>query len=1121
MLGRKLWPWIALGAIALCVGADYCLRYRIILPSFLEPEREEARKDVLRCLDAVHREIHHLSQKSGDWAVWDDTYRFVQDGNAAYVASNMEAETLEASGINLLYICDLSGGVVWGGCHDSNRGGTLNLQEFPQDSLGSTHYLVHHASPDNILEGLILTSEGPMLISSRPILTSAGAGPPRGTLIMGRFLDAETLRTLSSQIKVPFTIQAIGDRETREANQELLDRLTKESYWVSERTESLLDAYGLLRDIRGDPALLVKATIPREIMARGRQAARYISIAVLGAASVLGISLVVGIGFYVGESHRRTSRIEALVGERTLQLQESEERFRTISAYAQDAILMTGPDGGISFWNAAAEKIFGRTCEEALGQDFCVLLAPGEDNVAWQDGSRPSRLAEQRGPTDRIFELNALRKDGREFPAEASFAKVKMKDGWHVVAVIRDITQHREVEDTLRQAKQAAEEAARAKSEFVANMSHEIRTPMNGIIGMAGLLLDTDLTAEQHEFVETIAMSSDALLAIVNDILDFSRIEAGKMDLEELDFDLRTTIEEMNDILAVCPQEKGLEYTCLIHPNVPSLLRGDPGRLRQVLTNLIGNAVKFTAEGEVALEVGLETESDGEATVRFEVKDTGIGIPRDKIEKLFAPFTQADASTTRQYGGTGLGLSISKRLAEQMGGRIGAQSEAGKGSTFWFTVTLRKQEPGAAETRSWPEDAVSVLVGKRILVVDDNATSRAVLKRQLESWRCECSEASDGETAMESLRAAESRGNPFQIALLDMQLPNMDGETLGRTIREDASLADTLLVMMTSMGRRGDATRLEQLGFAAYLTKPVKQSQLHDCLVAVVDVGRATGERRPARLVTRHSVAERKRRGLRILLAEDNPTNRVVALAILKKLGYRADAVANGLEVLRALETIPYDLVLMDFQMPEMDGFEATGKIRDPGSKVLDRSIPVIAMTAHAMKGDREKCLESGMNDYVAKPVKPLELAEAIERHSPAAKESAGRPSSAKDSMSGTPFSRDTLLDRLDGDRELVEEVLSVFLEDTPRKMEELREAVDGSNLDQAMRLAHSLKGAAGNIGATRMHDLARQAEAAASEGNLAAVAPLTDAIRDEFGLLREAIGRTSTDFGPPPPPKA
>jgi signal transduction histidine kinase/CheY-like chemotaxis protein/HPt (histidine-containing phosphotransfer) domain-containing protein len=714
----------------------------------------------------------------------------------------------------------------------------------------------------------------------------------------------------------------------------------------------------------------------------------------------------------------------------------------------------------------------------------------------------------------------------------------------HVTGTSWDVTSQKEAERAMRESNfqlasamsraielaSAADSANKAKSDFLANMSHEIRTPMNGVIGMTRLLLDTPLDASQRRYAEAVRTSADALLALINDILDFSKIEAGKLELESVEFDLRGLLDDFVSVLAVRAQEAGLEFVCSADPDVPGHLRGDPGRLRQILLNLAGNAVKFTHEGEVSVRTSLLSESDTEVTLRFSVTDTGIGIPRDKQHMLFHKFTQADSSTTRHYGGTGLGLAISKQLAELMGGEIGLVSDEGAGSEFWFTARFTARF-GKQEAR---EASVSLPVdveGVRVLVVDDNATNREVLRVQLEAWGILAAEAADGPAALRVLRAARDAGEPFGVAILDMQMPGMDGAELARIVKADESLASIRLILMTSLGNHGDLLRGPDLGLEASLGKPVRQSDLFDCLATVVAGSRASGPAAPAsREVSTLSMEPGRLAAMRILLAEDNATNRAVAQGILGKLGLTADAVVNGAEALRALAAKPYDLVLMDVQMPEIDGLEAARRIRDPRSAVLDHAVPIVAMTAHALQGDERKCLDAGMNDYVTKPVSPRALARALERWLP--REAGGAEWSARVESQAVPdpgprtaaeppppesqpspppdsppvFDRAGMMARLMDDEDLAGAVVRGFLEEIPNEIEMLKRCLIAGDAAGARRQAHSIKGASANVGAEALRAVAVEAEKAGQAGDLTAIMARMPDLESQYALLRDAI---------------
>ncbi len=796
---------------------------------------------------------------------------------------------------------------------------------------------------------------------------------------------------------------------------------------------------------------------------------------------------------------------------------KAEEQYRTIFENAQEGIFRTTPDGQIMMANQTLAEILGYGSPEELIRNIPDI------SKTYVDPERRKELMtllKEHGFCNN-FEVQQRRKDGSVIDISVNAHATMNKHGEiiYLDGMLADVTAKKRATE-LRVARDTAEAANRAKSEFLANMSHEIRTPMNGIIGMTGLLLDTRLDPEQKEFMGTVKTSGEALLAIINDILDFSKIEAGKLDLEDLDFDLRHTLEDTSDILALRAHQKDLEFICQVDPDVPSLLVGDPGRLRQIIINLTTNAIKFTQEGEVSILVTTQEDSGSEILLRFTVRDTGIGVDQKLQPMLFDPFTQADGSTTRKYGGTGLGLAISRQLAEMMGGEIGVESEDGKGSTFWFTARFLKQA-NLSQEKARASQETPDLCNCRILAVDDNETNRFYLRKINEAWGCKLfDEAPDGDTALAILRRSADNGQPFDLAILDMQMPKMSGETLGVKIKKDPMLSSILLIMMTSVGNRGDATRLAKKGFAAYLTKPIKESLLKECLQTVIH-GKQPRESKHASLITRHSLAESRKRDIRILVVEDNVINQQVAMAIIDKLGYRAEIAANGREALDSLVRMPFDLVIMDCEMPEMDGYEATHEIRkwrDSEDEELRKkgSLPIIAMTAHALAGERERCLKAGMDDFLSKPVSPQILAETLKKWlSRTAIEQEDKIVIEEHRGAKNPvvLDHDALMDRLNNNKQLYRMVMEMFLEKTPQTIAELQAAIAQEDGKQTHLLAHNLKGTAANLGAEVLYDATLALEQLGKKKNLAEANGVLKDIEKGFADLEKEITTSLADL--------
>ncbi len=801
--------------------------------------------------------------------------------------------------------------------------------------------------------------------------------------------------------------------------------------------------------------------------------------------------------------------LEKRVAERTGELQleiverrkaeqalwESEQLYAQIALNASDLLYVVHSHTGQIDW-------FGQI-DGALGYnegEYERTLDAWEKSIHPEERQRVSVAYEESHRSGRPFteEYRIARKDGTYIYWSDRGRPIYNHKGDVIkfIGACTDITDRKAKEDELTKAKEEAEAANLAKSQFLANMSHEIRTPMNGIIGMTALALDTELDHEQRGLMNTVKESADTLLALINDILDFSKIEAGKLTLDPVDFNIRDALEDALLTVALRAHQKGLELVCHIPPEIPIGLVGDPGRLRQVVLNLVGNAIKFTTRGEVVVDVELKSQNEYGVMLHFTVSDTGIGIEKDKQGMIFEAFTQADASTTRNYGGSGLGLAISTQLVGLMGGRMWVESEPGVGSKFHFSARFELQKGEPASTA-----AVQVsLKGLQTLVVDDNEVNRRILDEFLRKWDMKPVLVDGANAALAELERAASRRTSYPLVLLDAMMPGVDGFALAKKIKQSPNLANAVIMMLSSADQVTDSARCRELGISVYLTKPVRQSELLDAIMS------ALGSLKAESVASSTPIAEpilKASRSLRILLAEDNPVNQRLAVRILEKWGHSVAVAGNGRKAVDMWEKEAFDLVLMDVQMPEMSGLEATAAIRKLESAVGRRS-PIVAMTAHAMEGDREKCLSAGMDHYVTKPIDQKKLFDAIESY--ASSRTPSETLAMQDTKVELEFDPSVVLKRVDGDRDLLKEVAGLFFEDTPRLMTEIRNAVERADAQALERSAHTLKGSVGNFGAKRAFELAYNLEQMGRNGDYARAMEVFVELEQQIAKLNPAL---------------
>jgi PAS domain S-box-containing protein len=999
-LRRKTLLIISVTLVGLIVVL-YAVSRVVLLGGFAELEEREARRNVERVLSSVEDDLSSLDRGCQNSATWDHAYAFIQNGNPGFVKSEVGYGALSdavARGLNLELYIRSSGQIVFGEGFDLATQKETPLPEGLGEHLHAGSRLLAQSGNS----GIVLLPKGPMLIASRPILTTTGKGPVHGSLIRGRYLDAAEIKRLGDKTHLSVTLLYLGDSRVPPDLQSATSPASGQApILVRPLNPQTVAGYTLFRDIYGKPVFALGVDIPREIYRRGQSSVLYFLVSLAGAGFMFGVvtiallekvilSRLTGLSggvTSIGDSTDLSARV-SLSGNDELsslarainrmlealersqqQRRESEERFQIVGRATNDAVWDWNLVTNCVWWNERTQRLFGYSLKE-IGSEVnwwyehidskdrervfsgihAVIDGGGE---MWSDEYRYRRAD---GSYAHVYDRGYIIHDETGKPVR-------------MIGAMMDITERKRAEEMLHQAKEGAEAANRAKSEFLANMSHEIRTPMNGVLGMTDLLLGTELNSEQCEYAGMVKTSAESLLTVINDILDFSKIEAGKLEMESIEFKLRGSVEPTLKTLAARAHQEGLELNCIIEPDVPEDLTGDPSRLRQVLINLLGNSLKFTKAGEVNLRVQRESVNEECIRLHFSVEDTGIGIPAEQQAHIFEAFTQVDGSTARRFGGTGLGLTICRQLVGMMGGRIWVESVLGRGSTFHFTASF-----GLSEAAGSPLPVeMAQLKGMRALVVDDNLTNCRVLELMLAGWGVKPTLAEDGQQALASLAQAVEAHKPFALVLTDANMPEMDGFQLAEEIRKNVGLSSAAILMLTSGPQRGDAARCRELGLAGYLTKPVGQSELLEAILRVV--GSRCFTDKPS-LVTRHSLREAER-PLHILLAEDNLVNQKLASRLLEKHGHTVVIAANGRQALEQLENEGFDMVFMDVQMPEIDGFEATAAIRKKEVET-GTHLPIIAMTAHAMQGDKERCFAAGMDGYLSKPLNVQELLKVI-----------------------------------------------------------------------------------------------------------------------------------------------
>jgi PAS domain S-box-containing protein len=1116
-LRRKVFFALALAA-ALLIALLELVVGSTIAGGFEKVEQDLVMRDLQRTKDAIEQRVTGIKYKALERSHWDGLWKAMGRSGQAFAKKYLGSEAAQAVDVNTILLYADGGKQVYALNIDRATGRAVPHVDRLDDVLRNQHLTDSADRHPGPRSGILAIGNQALMYAALPILQSDGEGPQHGMLIMGRWVDAAEMRAVSQMTHLTMSGSSSVGTGLPHDPEQTGRLLAGPGMEVIATNDSSCRGYVRIDDISGRPALIAVVRSQREVYAQGQRTILWLVAAIF----FLGVALA-GV-IWVTLERTVLSRLQKLSREvasitvgkldhyrvddgapdelgdlartinATLGTQEEAEaelrKFYLLIENSEDFVAMAHVDGSITYVNTAGRKLIGmRSDEDATCKtvfDFYpadlhsfvrnTLLPDAVERGAWEGETRFQRKA---GGDDILMHQSVFLVSDPATGRPICFA-----------TIARDITASRKAAAALAQARDEALASTRAKATFLANMSHEIRTPMNGVIGMTELLFDTHLSEEQRDYAGIIRTSAEALLSVINGILDFSKIEAGKMQIEDVDFNLRSVLEEVSFLLATKALGKQLELVCHIPPGIPEQLRGDPTRIRQIAMNLLGNAIKFTEQGEIVLQARVLKESRSEALVRISVKDTGIGIPEDRRHAIFDSFTQADGSSSRRYGGTGLGLTICKQLTELMHGQISVESAPGVGTTFSVDIPFKKQAGAVSST----EPGFELLKGMRALIVDDNGTNRLILREYMKAWGCRTEEAERGAEAIELLKA-DAATDPYHIVLLDMQMPDMDGEETAKLIRAEPNINDVGIMLLTSMGSVGSHSENADAHFNATLVKPIHQSQLYSALHAMMN--RQGGVRAPE---LRAADTSATLSGLSILLVEDNAVNQKVASRILERFGCAVVLANNGVEALKALSSSSIDLVLMDCQMPEMDGYEATREIRrcEVGTH---RHLPIIAMTAGALEGDKDKCLAAGMDAYVSKPVKPQELLESILPWVGRSLEAAPQATSALEVLDAT-----RLDDVCGNDLEFKAEVVNEFIAGLGSQLAEIRAAIECGDCAALASSAHSLKGSTRTIGGVSAASACEELEVCGRQGVNAGLEEILSRTEAEFKVLKDAL---------------